>query len=98
MRADFSASDIVYVTDGLVSSVLQQCNTVSATRLEHSSQSAHGVFVLCSFCFERLGEKFNCSKLANPALLLVTSWNRFLKRILYVINGRFQNTSKVPVR
>jgi hypothetical protein len=54
LRADFSASDIVYVTDVLVTSVLLQCNQVSAMRLGHSSQSAHSVFVLCSFCFARL--------------------------------------------
>ena len=84
-RADFSASDIVYVTDVLVTSVLLQCNTVSAMRLGHGSaprcgkntSSSVGVFVLCSFCFERLEEQFNRSKLASPALLLGRSWNQF---------------------
>ena len=36
-RADFSASDIVYVTDVLATSVLLQCNAVSAMRLGHGS-------------------------------------------------------------
>ena len=50
LRADFSASDIVYVTDVLVTSVLLQCNTVSAMHFEHGSQSIHafGFTGLCS--------------------------------------------------
>ena len=84
-RADFSASDIVYVTDVLATSVLLQCTTVSAMRLENGSaprcgkntSSSVGVFVLCRFCFERLEEQFNRSKLASPALLFGRSWNQF---------------------
>ena len=48
LRAVFSASDILYVTDGLVSSVFQQCNTMPVMRVDHSSHNAHGVF-----CFGR---------------------------------------------
>ena len=62
-RADFNASDIVYVTDVLTTSVLLQCNTLSAMRLGHDSaprccmntSSIVGVIVLCRFCFWAIG-------------------------------------------
>ena len=38
-RADFNASDIVYVTDVLTTSVLLQCNTLCAMRLGHGKQA-----------------------------------------------------------
>ena len=85
LRADFNASDIVYVTDVLTTSVLLQCNTLSAMRLGHGSaprccmntSSSVGVFVLCRFCFERLEGQFNRNKVASPALFLERGWNQF---------------------
>ena len=41
LRADFNATDIVYVTDVSTTTVLLQCNIVYAMHLEHGSQSIH---------------------------------------------------------
>ena len=50
-QADFSASDIVYVIDVLVTSVLLRCSSVSAMHLEHGSQSTNA-FWLCWIMFQ----------------------------------------------
>ena len=74
-RADFNASDIVYVTDVLVTFVLLQCNPVFAMHLGHGSQSTR------SFGFTRL-----CSRktVLNHHYLRVRKQVTFQKVIPYM--------------
>ena len=84
MRADFSASGIVYVTDVLTTTVLLQCNALSAMRWGHASapccgmNTSNSVMLLsCVVVAKRLEEHFNRNKVASPALYLESVWNQF---------------------
>ena len=87
LRADFNATDIVYVTDVLTTTVLLQCNALSAMRWGHASaprccmNASNSVMLLFYVVVaKRVEEHFNRNKVASPALYIESVWSQFSAR------------------